>query len=426
MNAICLLGARLLTPTRNRQVLHQSVTALVLLAASAPGCLLAADPADKKPKTPEPKAAAPAPDVVVFTNGDKLTGKLLREVNGTVTFHSDLVGDVNVSWDKIKELHSSGAFAVLEKGVMPKRKLGEAQIPIGVLSVEDKKIELKSAAARAEIPAIPVANAAYVIDQATLDKQLLRSPGFFAAWNGSATAGLTLVKATQNQYTVNSAVALARIVPTVGWLEPRNRTTLDFNSSFGKITAPAYTDPTTGIFYPETITKSNILHGDAERDEYFSPRVYTLAELSFDHNYAQSLDLQQVYGLGLGSTVYKHPKQQLDLKAAGQYESQKFFNSTAGINQNLIGATIGGHYLLTLPMKITFTQQIDYLPAFNNLRAYSITETDALNFPTYKNFSLTVGSLDSYINNTPPTVPLTKRNSFQFTIGATYAIKSKY
>jgi hypothetical protein len=37
-------------------------------------------------------AAAPPPDVIVFTNGDQLTGKLLRVVDGTVTFHSDIVG----------------------------------------------------------------------------------------------------------------------------------------------------------------------------------------------------------------------------------------------------------------------------------------------------------------------------------------------
>ena len=35
------------------------------------------------------KSAAPAPDVIIFTNGDQLTGKLLREVGGSVTFHSD-------------------------------------------------------------------------------------------------------------------------------------------------------------------------------------------------------------------------------------------------------------------------------------------------------------------------------------------------
>ena len=133
--------------------------AIAVLAACAAGPLLFAA-ADK----------APAPDVVVFTNGDRLTGKLVRVVNGTVTFHSDLAGDLNVSWDKIKELHAQGNFAVLEKGVIPKRKLGEGQISIGAPTVLDQKIQLApTAAATRQIPPIPTANAAYVIDQATLE-----------------------------------------------------------------------------------------------------------------------------------------------------------------------------------------------------------------------------------------------------------------
>ena len=371
------------------------------------------------------KAPTAAPDVITFTNGDHLSGKLLRVVHGSVTFHSDLVGDVNVTWDKIKELHAVGNFAVLEKGVTPDRKLGEGQISIGQPTVRDQRIHLQgTAAATHPIASIPTANAAYVIDQATLDKQLLQSPGLLQAWNGSATAGVTLVQATENQYTVTSAVALARIVPTVNWLKPRNRTTVDFSSSFGKITSPAYVDA--GTFIPESETKSNILHGDGERDEYFSARYYYLGDLSFDHNYAQSLQLQQVYGVGVGWTALKRPKDELDLKIVGQYESQKFFGSAVDSNQNLIGATIAANYLLTLPMKIIFNQQLSFLPALNNPHAYSATETDTLTFPTYKNFGFTVGSLDSYLNNAPVTLPATKRNSFQFTIGATYAIKSKY
>jgi hypothetical protein len=34
--------------------------------------------------------------------------------------------------------------------------------------------------------------------------------------------------------------------------------------------------------------------------------------------------------------------------------------------------------------------------------------------------------MDSYLNDPPVSLPPTKRNSFQFTMGLTYAIKSKY
>jgi hypothetical protein len=210
----------------------------------------------------------------------------------------------------------------------------------------------------------------------------------------------------------------------VTWLNPSNRTTIDFTGSYGKITQPAYVAE--GVFYPETDTKSAIYHADAERDEYFSPRFYALAQTSFDHNYSQGLDLQQIYGAGIGWTILKRPKQQLDVKATLQYEKQTFINATDGVNQDLIGSTFAGVYVLHLPRSIVFNQQVAYIPAYNNSNAYSATESDSVMFPMHKRLSFSVGTIDSYLNNPPPAVPPTLRNSFQFNFGATYTFKSNY
>src|SRR5579863_7159939 len=101
-------------------------------------------------------------------------------------------------------------------------------------------------------------------------------PGFFAGWNGAATAGTTLVEATQNQYTVSGGIGLVRSVPSVSWLNARNRTQFDFTGSFGKITQPGTTP-----------TKSAIYQVDAERDEYITSRVFALVQAAWDHNFAQ-------------------------------------------------------------------------------------------------------------------------------------------
>ncbi len=369
------------------------------------------------------KKPAPGPDKIIFVNGDELTGTFVREVAGKVTFHSDIIGDVEVPWDSIKSLQSKTRMAVLDKNVTPRRGQVPHDIPLGSLSVSDNLITVHPAN-NAMIKPIPVKNAQYIIDQTTLNKQLYGHPGFFGGWNGSATAGATIVTATQKQYTFTGAIALARVVPTISWLDTTNRTTIDFSGSYGKITQPAYTSE--GVFYPETDTKSAIYHADAERDEYFSPRFYVLGQTAFDHNYSQGLDLQQIYGAGIGNTVIKRPNQVLDLKVTMQYENQQFINATSGINQDLIGSTLAGVYTLKLPHKIVFNQQVSYIPAYNNPYAYSATENNTVAIPFYKNLSFSVGTIDSYLNNPPPAVPPTLRNSFQFTFGATYLFKSTY
>jgi len=386
--------------------------------------------AQSKPAAPP---AGSAPDALVLTNGDTLHGKLVSATAGKVTFHCDPLGDISLSWDKIKELHATEQFGVLNQAVALRGKQRHIQLPVGTIDVADQLVTVHPENAPPPAP-IPVKNAQYIMDNAALDRQINHEPNFFTGWNGSATAGATLVSATTDQYTFTGAVNLIRTVPTVAWLDPRNKTLFAFNESYGKITQPAYSypaaPPASGtIAVPAVITTSSISHFGAERDEYFSPRVYALAQATFDHNFAQDLQLQQIYGGGVGWTAMKSPKQELDLKGTIQYEEQQFVPGSGSVNQNLIGSTFSASYLLRVKL-LTYAQQVSYIPAYNRFSAYSATETDTVTFPAYKNFGFTLGTLDSYLNDAPfigtSTTPPTKPNSFQFTMGLTYAIKSKY
>jgi hypothetical protein len=362
------------------------------------------------------------PDVLVLKNGDTLHGKFVSSLGGKVNFHSDPLGDISVAWENIKELHTAGNFAVLDNTVKLRGKKHAHQIPIGKLEVADQAVTVHPESGPSPAP-IPTKNAGYIVDQPTLDKEIYHHPSLAAGWNGGATAGATLVQATQNQYSFSGALALVRVVPTVDWLDPRNRTTVGFTGSYGKITEPAY--HVGDVLVPAVVTKSSIFHGEAERDEYFSPRFYVLGQLAYDHNFAQNLQLQQIYGGGIGWTVLKTDNQEADLKGTVQYERQAFIDGTSSTNENLIGSTFSASYLLHMKL-LTYTQGVAYIPAYNNPRAYSVNETNTLTFPTYKNLGFTLGTLDSYLNNPPASEPPTKRNSFQFTMGFTYAIKSKY
>ncbi len=397
-----------------------------LLAA---GALLAAGLPAQAPAKP---AANPAPDVLLLSDGDTLHGKFVSEVGGKVTFHTESLGDVTLTWDKIKELRTAEKMAVFDNRVKRSGHHGKVQFASGEIDSNSEAVVVHPETGNA-LPPIPLKNAEFIMDQATLDKQLNHEPSFLAGWNGSATAGATIVSATQNQYTVSGAVNLERTVPTVTWLDTRNKTLFGFNESFGQITQPAYSyipaPGATPVAVPSVVTKSSITHFGAERDQYFSPRVYALGQVAFDHNFAQDLQLQQIYGGGFGWTAVKNPKQEFDLKGTAQYERQQFTPGTGNVNQNLIGSTFAANYVLHLKL-LTYTQTLSFIPAYNNFKAYSATETDTVVFPAYKNFSFSAGTLDTYLNDAPflatATTPPTKPNSFQFTMGLTYAIKSKY
>src|SRR5271168_5259959 len=89
-----------------------------------------------------PAAPAPGTDVIVFTNGDQLTGKLVREVGGSVTFHSDVAGDITVTWDTIKSIKTPQQFAVIQQGQHVTRKTADADVAQGVVQVQDDQVKV--------------------------------------------------------------------------------------------------------------------------------------------------------------------------------------------------------------------------------------------------------------------------------------------
>src|ERR1700730_12361324 len=81
--------------------------------------------------------ATPGPDVLTLSNGDHLAGKLLSEANGTVTFHSDGMGDLTFTWDKIKSIQTAGKFAVIQRRQRVSRKTANSEVLQSVVVAEE-------------------------------------------------------------------------------------------------------------------------------------------------------------------------------------------------------------------------------------------------------------------------------------------------
>jgi hypothetical protein len=365
--------------------------------------------------------AKPAPDVLVFMNGDQLTGKLERVAGGSAVFASDMAGELTISLDKIKELKSGAQFALLKKGDPVTKTSTE---PIGTVMVADKKVEITQAGQ----PTVSTSSSdvAYLVDKDTFEKQMTRKAGFKDGWNGSLTGGATLVRSTTQATTLTAGLNLIRALPTVPWLPARNRTTIDVVETYGKNTSPGAI-PQTVPPTPSVTTLSSIFHADGERDEYFKPTLYALGDVAFDHNYAQGLQFQQLYGGGFGWTPIKTGKQQLDLKVDVHYEKQSYILTPVNgsviattPSVNIIGSTIFEGYHRNLPRKMVFTETANILPAFNDTRAYSANATASLSIPVFKRLSASISTTDNFLNDPAPGY---QKNSYQFVTGVTYMLR---
>lgn len=356
-------------------------------------------------------SAKPAPDVIVFANGDQLTGTLERATGNSFVFKSDVVGEVTVSADKIKELRAGGKFVALKKN----EKITRTSKQPGTITYSDNAVSVAATSSSAA-EVVPVKDLAYLVDSATYNKEVTSNPGIWYGWNGSISGGITLVESTQTGQTYNLAANLIRMVPSAAFLPPRTRSTINVLETYGKITQPVI--PQTAPPSPDIVAKTNIFHADAEHDKYFTSRFYGLVDASFDHNYAQGLNLQQIYGVGLGITLIQTPVQQLDAKADVHYERQNFQPPT--LSNNLIGSSFSEMYHRNLPAKIIFTESGTFIPAWNDFSAYSAIIGAGLQLPTYKRFSLNMNVLDNYLHQ--PAVGF-KNNSLQFVTGVAYTLK---
>ncbi len=354
-------------------------------------CVLQAD---------EPKAGA---DVLLFVDGERLTGHFVKSAGSSLTFKSDALGEVTVDWSKVKELQTSVKVAVIPKNVKLRRHTDVA-VPSGTLSMQDQQVRLTNLPA--ETPrSIPVADTGQIVDQASFEKAMQHQPGLLDAWKGTVTIGAAVVNATQDSESFTGAVSLVRAIPTENWLQPSNRTSLNLNAAYGEETQRL--TPT---------IKTAIFHGDLERDEYFSPHFYGFGQGAFDHNFSQGLDLQQTYSGGIGWTLIDRANETLDLKASLSYVRQQFSGAPG---QELIGSLFGEAFKRKFKRGLTLDQHLTLIPTWNNTNAYSAAFNALLTMPVYKRLNGSAGFIDSFLNNPPAAF---RKNSVQLTIGLTYAL----
>ena len=371
---------------------------MLLLLALIPPALIA---------QAKPPAPAKVPDLLVFANGEQLTGELEKANAAGIAFKSDMAGEITVPWAKIKTLQSTKSFAILTAKQKLTRKDAEKLVPQGAIHAENKDITVTSPTIS---KTIPIADANLLVDSGAFDKAVNHPPNQLQGWGGAATAGVTLVRATQNSTTFNGAINLVRATPAVDWLPARDRTLIGYTQAYG-------TTSQTGV----PTVKTDIFHANAERDEYFTPRVFAFGSATFDHNFSQSLQLQQAYGIGIGMTIIKNARREFDLKGNIQYTKEGF--ALPSTNVNLAGSTFSETYVEHVTKKgLVFNEFGSITPSWNISADYSAHVNAALVFPVYKGFAFNVGAVDDYLNNAPAG---SNKNSSQFSTGITYTIKPR-
>jgi Protein of unknown function, DUF481 len=360
-------------------------------------------------------------DTITFANGDQLTGRLMKVVYGTVSFHSDVLGDITVPLTKIKAMHTAQPFAAGSKEQRLTKKNLAAAIPVGTITLENETLRVMLP--QAEVRSFPAADLGFMLDGQAFRRELHDESDLLFGWTGSATMGASVVKATNSAQTYTGLVSLVRAIPTIAGLPAGSKTTLNLSAAYGLAKDPEIISGN-NVFQTASITKTDILHGDLEYDKFFTPMVFGLVSGSADHNFGNGLQLQQSYGGGIGWGILRNPTNDLAVKLILQYEQQEFYNGlTSGLgtpSENLVGTQINETWSRTFAHGVRFNEYVTISPTFNVVKGYSGVAGASLLFPLYKNLNFSLSSTDNYLGDPPEGF---QRNTFQFTSGITYTLK---
>jgi len=177
------------------------------------------------------RAHAQTTDTITFNDGEQLAGKLISVLGGNVTFHSEILGNVTVPLEKVKMLNTSHPFAAVEKNQRVTRKTAVEQIPVGSIALKNNSVSVSRS--HAEEKSIPESQIASLVDDATFHREIQSESDFLYGWAGSITLGASLVEATNSAQTYTGSVALIRTIPTIAWLPPASKTTLNLSGTYG-------------------------------------------------------------------------------------------------------------------------------------------------------------------------------------------------
>ncbi|MES2221306.1 MAG: hypothetical protein V4587_10110, partial [Acidobacteriota bacterium] len=118
--------------------------AATIAALFLPSLLIATPALAGKPKKlakVEPKKPEEPKEVLIFKNGDQITGKLLNSTGTKIRFDSEVAGEITVPLEKIKELKSDRPFAIVPKE--PKGFKKRAPVVQGIIQLEAKGINMR-------------------------------------------------------------------------------------------------------------------------------------------------------------------------------------------------------------------------------------------------------------------------------------------
>ncbi len=327
-----------------------------------------------------------AAGTLVFKNGDRLQGELIRVEEKTVTFKSEMVGNLSIPLGKVESFEGESDLALLlESGLVergPARFLADGNWVVG----EGEKTKMLSAG---EV-------------QAVWSRELyekIRPEGgvkLWQNWKGNWSLGYGVVQGSTDASSVTTNFSGTRKVPDAVEIPARHRMGYNLNLIV------ASSETREGIKITTQTASTNF-----RQDYLFTRRSFLFWTAGFDHNEALGLKLRQSYGGGFGYDWVKTRRVEFSLLGGATITRENF---ELQLNRTQGEILLGEKFRLKILKGLEWVNEVRVFPSLSEAGQYRFDAGSTLVSRLTKTISFQVGLTDDYISN-----PLSNRQKNQFT-----------
>ena len=284
--------------------------------------------------------AARAADQIVLTNGDTITGAIIKKDGATLTIKNEFLGVVSMPWTAVKSIKSDSELSVV---------LPSGETVKGKIATEGNQLEVLAGGQTKTAPLAGVTAVRDTAEQATFDR--LQHPNLLELWQGNFDLGIALANGNARSDTVTTAFTAARATRT-------DKVAVYFNQIYGKarvnnVTSTIASDVRAGWKYNRNV----------------SSRMFLTGFNDFEHDRFQNLDLRFVAGGGAGVRALKSDRSQLDFDAGLDYQRENFIG---GLLRTSGEVNFGDTARFKLSKATTLAQSMRMFTNLSDLGAYRL------------------------------------------------------
>uniref|UniRef100_Q01YX4 DUF481 domain-containing protein n=1 Tax=Solibacter usitatus (strain Ellin6076) TaxID=234267 RepID=Q01YX4_SOLUE len=263
-----------------------------------------------------------AADQIVLTNGDTITGSIIKKDGARLTIKSEFLGEVSMPWSAVKSIKSDSELSVVLTGGETVR---------GKLASSGGQLQVVGTQTTTPLSAV----SAVRNDAEQHNYERLQHPHFSELWVGALDFGLALARGNSRTDTLTTAATAARVTST-------DKLSVYFNQIHG-----------TARVNDLTSTIASAVRGGWKYNHNVSARGFLTGFDDYEHDRFQNLNFRLVAGLGAGYKVVKAERAQMDLDAGVDYLRENFMD---GLHRNSSEGNFGDAFVLKISKIASVTQ----------------------------------------------------------------------